>query len=82
MASWWQGDEFVLPSEYGSVRASRLVLVDDRLQSFEGMPSHGAGYWLTNELANPFDELPMPPLVTRVATLHEVIDRENEKVRA
>lgn len=79
MAEWWQGDHFTLPTELGGGTADQLVLVDDRLLSFDGLPLNALGYWLAPELSV-FDTIEHSPQVQTVASLREVIERETKRL--
>ncbi len=76
ITSWIASDGFRLPREYGGGIYQRVVLVDDRLQSFEGLPDGAVGYWLTEEVTA-LDEIPMPRHVIAVKTLDDVLRHEH-----
>jgi len=54
IASWQQPTgEFVLPEEFGGVTVDTVVLDDDKLEAFRGLPSNTWGNWLTTDPAAP-----------------------------
>ncbi|OYW86564.1 hypothetical protein B7Z17_00090 [Candidatus Saccharibacteria bacterium 32-49-10] len=71
---------FGLPKEYSSVRAKEVILIDDRAQSFEGLPESAArGYWVTQEAVDVMDAIPVPPGVVAVHDLTDVIRSEIDR---
>lgn len=73
----WQQDNgsFVLPEEYGLKVVERLVFIDDRLFSFDGLPERAIGYWVAPQLSI-LDAVEHPASVQPVLSLTEVIQRE------
>lgn len=79
MEMWQQdGAGYQLPVEYGSVKAKQLVLVDDRIISFQGIPSQARGYWVAQAPPTTADVSVLPANVMIVRSLGEVIDAENQ----
>lgn len=76
ISSWFVGDDFIAPNEFGGGRFDSVVLIDDKAVSFDeypGEPSHGI--WVLD----PANELPsqrgsVPSNVRRVNSLAGVIE--------
>lgn len=79
IASWWDADiaQFRLPSAYGGGSAEEIVLIDDRVGSFEGLPLQARGYWVTKEAVDALDAIPVPERVVAVPGLVDVIQEES-----
>lgn len=75
MTDWKTSYGFELPEAYGKQRVERVVLIDDRPQSFEGLPEGAAGYWLAGDVTA-LDEVPLPAGVVTVKSLTEVLKHE------
>jgi len=73
--SWKVPDGYQLPSEYGGQLVDQVVLVDDRIFSFEGLPNDVRGYWVTDDLSL-LDTVEHAANVKPVYSLQEVIDNE------
>jgi hypothetical protein len=77
MQSWLQdNDTYQLPEEYNNLNAHQLVLVDDRLFSFQGIPSSARGYWVTPQTPTAAEISVLPANVTPVQSLSEFIECE------
>lgn len=81
IASWKQDNGYHLPAELGDFVAEKVVFVDDRIFSFEGLPDDVEGYWITQELAV-LDAVEHAANVHPVRTLFEVIEREQRRTAA
>lgn len=80
IAEWWGGERFTIPDELGGGEADEIVLIDDRLFSFEGLPAHARGYWVQTGPAQYDPLIKAPANVRSVATLTDVITAEEEKL--
>jgi beta-phosphoglucomutase-like phosphatase (HAD superfamily) len=79
IAQWQQADgTYRLPEELGGVIAREMVFVDDKSFSFTGFPPDGTGYQVRG-VAHVNDE-PLPPHVTLVANLAEVVSLETARL--
>ena len=79
IASWKQPEGYHLPEELGGETVEQIVLVDDRIFSFEGLPEASIGYWITQELAV-LDAVEHALNVHPVRSLYEVIDIEQRRL--
>ncbi len=78
IASWQRDDKiFSLPDEFGGGEAAKIVLIDDKAVSFDGIPGRPSrGYHVVNyDTALPAQRGEVPGNVTRVTSLYEVIER-------
>jgi FMN phosphatase YigB (HAD superfamily) len=75
IASWKEGDRYQLPAELSGVSTPRVVLVDDRLRSFEGLPDDARGYWLQPEALPTGD--PLPRTIKIIRSLGELAAHES-----
>lgn len=79
MRGWQQDDgSFALPQEYGRQTADDLVFVDDRIFSFDGMPSEVTGYWVTEDVSV-LDSIEHARSVHPVSSLKEVLENEQHR---
>lgn len=79
IAEWWDGTQFVLPRELGGGVADEIVMVDDRLFSFSGLPKHARGYWVQTGPARYDPVTDAPANVQPVLTLNDVIATEKDR---
>ncbi len=79
IAGWWREDHFIIPESLGGGEADEIVLVDDRLFSFEGLPDHARGYWVQTGPARYDPVGDVPANVESADTLFEVIAAEKSR---
>jgi hypothetical protein len=78
ISMWHQADgRYRLPVEFGSASVQQVVLVDDRLISFQGIPAQARGYWVTQKPPTTAEISVVPANVVIVRSLHEVIEAES-----
>lgn len=82
IATWWKDGRFVMPELLGGGDADEIVLVDDRLFSFEGLPPQARGYWVQTGPARYDPVTDAPARVQSVDTLLEVITAEEARRKA
>lgn len=80
IAEWWRDDQFVIPELLGGGNADEIVLVDDRLFSFEGLPPQARGYWVQTGPARYDPVTDAPARVQSVDTLLDVIAAEEARL--
>ena len=76
IASWQQENgAFILPGEFASAHAQRIVLIDDKAQSFRGFPEQNAiGYQVVDYAQLlPAQSGALPRNVTHLPSLSELI---------
>lgn len=89
LASWYDPESrlYRLPQEFGGDTVEEVVLVDDKPEEFQDLPvlSSARGYLFTGGIKPTVDTSPqpavgkLPPNVTPVASLHEIVQREGLK---
>jgi len=74
IASWRnESGQFIIPTELSpkGLVVEYIVLVDDRVRSFDGLPDNAAGFWVAN---NGFDNNETTPLrAQKVTDLEELL---------
>lgn len=79
ISSWLQPDGlYKLPDAFELGFAREIVLVDDRLVSFQGLPEQARGYLLSVETPTAAEVSVLPANVMVVRSLHEFIESEQE----
>lgn len=75
IATWQQGDGFVLPEEFHHVQARQIILIDDKAQSFRGFPlMHARGFQVVDYTKLlPAQSGAVPQNVAHVSSLTELV---------
>lgn len=76
IASWWRDGRFRLPKEYGAVTADEIVFIDDHPGSFEGLPDHVRGYWVSDYAIESAESEGLRPGVIQAKSLYDVVASE------
>lgn len=82
IASWLQDGVFMIPEQLGGGEADEVVLVDDRVFSFKGLPEQTRGYWVQTGPVRYEPVEAAPDMVVTAGTLHDVIVAERRALDA
>ncbi len=85
IASWQQPDgTFTVADEFRYHQpVDEIILIDDRRSSFMHLPGGALGYWVTAHATDAYSsaDVPLPDTVRTAATLHDVVQAENHRLK-